>query len=189
MSKVKKKKLIETLAVQIAVPAPNYSISLDNMLTSWGSVPYGELSLILTSARYLSMVHQTHHWISAGESSYSDHLLFMRLYESLNDEIDSLAEKSIGLGSVTSVDLCMQIAQIMQLSNSYNDGFTHTSSSKLVSKSYAAEVNFLRCIAHCVESLKQKNMLTRGLDNLLAGIEDKHEENCYLLKQRMEIQS
>lgn len=182
----KNKKLIESLSVQIAVPAPNIDITLDNMLTTWGSLRYGELSLVLASARYLQIVHQTHHWCSSGATSYSDHLLFQRLYEAMNSEVDLLAEKAIGLGSVSNVDLCMQAAQVFQMSNEYNNSLMNPSCSEYVTKSYVAEIGFLRCLSHCVESLKQKNLLTRGVDNMLAAIEDKHEEHCYLLKQRMD---
>jgi DNA-binding ferritin-like protein len=182
----KKKKLIESLSVQIAFPASNVDIAIDDMLTTWGSTVYAELSLILASARYLQIVHQTNHWCSVGQNFYSDHLLFKRLYDDLDNEIDLLAEKSIGLGSIKNVDLQMQIMQIMKLSNGYKESTSTFHHQSLVMTSYSAEINFLRCISHCVDSLKQKNLLTRGLDNLLAGIEDKHEEHCYLLRQRID---
>ena len=35
-----------------------------------------------------------------------------------------------------------------------------------------------------VDDLKEMGLLTRGLDNMIAGIEDKHESHVYLLKQR-----
>jgi hypothetical protein len=46
-------------------------------------------------------------------------------------------------------------------------------------------MNFLKVAAYLAECLKECGLMTRGLDNLLAGIEDKHESNVYLLKQRI----
>jgi hypothetical protein len=56
---------------------------------------------------------------------------------------------------------------------------------ELARRSYQAEMNFLKVASHLVEHMKESGTLTRGLDNLIAGIEDKHEGNVYLLKQRI----
>ena len=56
---------------------------------------------------------------------------------------------------------------------------------ELAKRSYLAEMNFLKVMAHLAEHLKECGTLTRGLDNMLQGIEDKHEGHVYLLKQRI----
>ena len=56
---------------------------------------------------------------------------------------------------------------------------------ELAKRSYLAEMNFLKVAAHLAEHLKECGTMTRGLDNLLQGIEDRHEGNVYLLKQRV----
>jgi hypothetical protein len=48
-----------------------------------------------------------------------------------------------------------------------------------------AEMNFLAVMKQLCESLKETGLMTHGLDNLLAGIEDAHEGHVYLLKQRV----
>jgi len=180
-----KRRLIETLEVQIAVPDINGSIVSDNMLSEWGGTRYAELSLLIVNLRFLSFVHQTHHWTAKGDPFYGDHLLFGRLYEAVNGEVDALAEKAIGLGNVDNVNLPLQVKQLANMTEDYGTAMTLPNASDLARRSYAAEVGFLRCVAHCVESLKNKGMLTRGLDNMLAGMEDVHEAHVYLLKQRM----
>lgn len=179
-----KKRLIETLAVQVAAPDPGYGVALENMLSEWGGTRYAQLSLILVHLRFLASVHQAHHWTAKGDTFYGDHLLFERLYNAASEEVDSVAEKSIGLGSVDNVNLPLQLKQVAQLAQSYGMASTIPQPSELARRSMIVEVGFLRCVAHCVESLREQGLLTRGLDNLLAGIEDTHEGHVYLLKQR-----
>lgn len=179
-----KKRLIETLEVQIAVPDPVPGIAIENMLAQWGGVPYAELSVMLVKLRFLAMVHQTHHWTAKGDPFYGDHLLYERLYNAVVEEVDALAEKVVGLGSNDNVNLPLQVAQLAQLTKDYGTAVTLPVASSLPQRSMAAEVGFLRCAAHCACSLKEKGQLTRGLDNFLQGLEDKHEGHVYLLKQR-----
>lgn len=179
-----KKRLIETLEVMIAVPDPDHGIIVDNMLAAWGATRYSQLSLLLVNLRYLSIVHQTHHWTTKGDPFYGDHLLYERLYNAVVDEIDTVAEKAIGLGCGDNVNLQLQLMQVNQLAQKYGTSSTLPVQSDLAKRSFIAEVGFLRCVAHCVHSLVEQGMMTRGLDNMLAGIEDVHENHVYLLKQR-----
>ena len=179
-----RKRLIETLAIQIAVPDSGCNIEIDNMIAQWGGLAYAELSVLLVQLRFLAMVHQTHHWTAKGDPFYGDHLLFERLYGSVIADIDGLAEKSIGLGSNDNVNLLLQTQQLNQMTQVYGTAMQLPQASSLVKKSFATEVGFLRCVAHCVELLNESGMMTRGLDNFLQGLEDKHEGNIYLLKQR-----
>jgi DNA-binding ferritin-like protein len=134
--------------------------------------------------KFLASVHQNHHWVTKGDPYYGDHLLYQRLYSGVVEEIDSLSEKTIGLGSVSSVDLKLQVSQLNKLVCGYGTAATIPQQSELARRSLHAELNFLKVTAHLVESLKSCGLLTRGLDNLLAGIEDAHEGHVYLLKQR-----
>lgn len=179
-----KKRLIETLAIQIAIPDPTNGIFLENMLSQWGATPYAHLSLLLVHLRYVALIHQTHHWTAKGDPFYGDHLLFQRLYETVIQEIDAVAEKAVGLGCADTVNLQLQAQQLSQLSTEYGTSMTLPTSSDLAKRSLAAEVSLLRCAAHCAQSLKDLGLLTRGLDNMLQGIEDTHEGSVYLLKQR-----
>lgn len=179
-----KKRLVETLEMKLVVE-PNLDIVTDNMVSEWGSVPYPELSVLLVHLKFLSAVHQNHHWITKGEPFYGDHLLFQRLYECVTGEIDAVAEKAIGLGSTANVDLVLQTSQCFKLVQGYGMTTTIPQPTELAKRSYLAEMNFLKVTSHLVDCMKECGTLTRGLDNLIAGIEDKHEGNIYLLKQRI----
>lgn len=179
-----KKRLVETLEMALVVE-PNLGIVTDNMVSEWGSVPYPHLSVILVQLKFLAFVHQNHHWVTKGDPFYGDHLLFARLYEGTIADVDSIAEKAIGLGSTANVDLPLTTSQLMKLVQGYGMTSTIPQPTELAKRSYLAEMNFLKTVAHLAEHLKECGLMTRGLDNLLAGIEDKHEGHVYLLKQRV----
>jgi len=177
--------MFQSLDNQIHISISTENVMYDNMLLEWGEIPYAELSILLVYLRYLATVHQTHHWISKGDPFYGDHILFQRLYDGVNAEIDTIAEKAVGLGSEQNVNLCLQANQLAKFASKYDSvAATIPGASELAKKSLSIETDFMNCVKHCVQSLKEKNLLTRGLDNLLAGIEDKHESHIYLLKQR-----
>lgn len=178
------KKLVETLEIQNAVPDQGYGVSVDNMLAEWGTVPYGQLSVLLVNLRFLSMVHQTHHWQARGDSFYGDHQLYERLYNMTVKEIDEMAEKSVGLGTDQNVHLPLQVGQLFKLIQGYGMSSTIPNQSELARRSLIAEVGFLRCAEHCLCSLKESGIMTSGLENMIQGMCDVHEGHVYLLKQR-----
>lgn len=178
-----KRRIVETMEMQL-VSSPDLFITVDNMCTEWGSLPYPQLSVVLVHLKFLAAVHQNHHWTAKGDPYYGDHLLFERIYGSIPGEIDAIAEKAIGLGTPANVDLVLQTKQLNQLIQGYGMMQTIPQPTELAKRSLSAELNFLGVTAHLVESMKEAGTLTRGLDNLLAGIEDKHEGHVYLLKQR-----
>lgn len=182
-----KRKLSESLEMSLVVP-PNVDIVVDNMVAEWGAIPYSHLSVYIVYLKFLAAVHQNHHWVTKGEPFYGDHLLFQRIYEATLADVDSLAEKAIGLGSVQCVDLCLQTAQCYKLVKGYGMTSTIPSPMELAKRSYLAEMNFLKVAAHLASDLHECGLLSRGLDNLLQGIEDKHEGHVYLLKQRISSQ-
>jgi DNA-binding ferritin-like protein len=179
-----KKRLAESFEVQIMVGDSNLPIMVDNMCSEWGGVPYPQLSVLLVHLKFLAAVHQNHHWTAKGDPFYGDHLLFERLYGGTVGEIDSVAEKAVGLGNVSNVDLMLQTTQVLRLVQGYGMSQTIPQPTELAKRSLMAEMNFLATIMRLVESMNETGTLTRGLDNLIAGIEDQHEGHVFLLKQR-----
>lgn len=181
---MKRKRLSESMEIVLSIE-PNLNVVLENMLSEWGGTTYPQLSVALVHLKYLYALHQNHHWTAMGDSYYGDHLLFQRLYGSVLEEIDTLAEKSIGLGCTANVDLHLQHHQLLKLVTGQGSASMIPQSSDLAKKSLMAEMNFLSVMKHLCDSLKDCGLMTHGLDNLLAGIEDKHEGHVYLLKQRI----
>jgi len=179
-----KKRLSESVEIMLTAD-PNIQIMTDNMISEWGGTSYPEISVALVHLKYLAALHQNHHWTAIGDPYYGDHLLFERLYGETVGEIDTVAEKAIGLGSTHNVDLHLQYHQLLKLIVGHGSGSTMPQASELARKSLIAEMNFLLVMKHLCDCLKDCGTMTHGLDNMLAGIEDKHEGHVYLLKQRI----
>lgn len=179
-----KKRLAESIEMTLTVE-PNLQVMTDNMVAEWGGTPYPQLSVILVHLKYLAALHQNHHWTAVGDPYYGDHLLFERIYGDLAAEIDSVAEKAIGLGCTANVDLHLLHSQLLKLVVGQGSATMIPQSTDLAKKSLMAEMNFLAVMKHLCDSLKECGLMTHGLDNLLAGIEDLHEGHVYLLKQRV----
>lgn len=179
-----KKRFAESIEMMLSVE-PNLQVMTDNMVAEWGDTPYPQLSVVLVHLKYLAVLHQNHHWTCVGDPYYGDHLLFERLYGNVPVEIDSIAEKAIGLGCTANVDLQLVHSQLLKLISGSGSATMIPQSTDLAKKSLMAEMNFLAVMKHLCDSLKECGLMTHGLDNLLAGIEDKHEGHVYLLKQRI----
>lgn len=180
-----KKRLHETLEAKLL--ATQSSISVDNIIQLWSSKPYGQLAVLLAYLRSLAIIHQQHHWTTSGTSYYEDHLLFERLYDATNDSVDSVAEKCVGLGDESTIDLQLQIKTIWQfVKDNCTSGFTTMScDDTFIQKSLTAEMQFLTLANVVREHLQSNGLLTPGLDNMIAGLQDVHESHVYLLKQRL----
>ena len=163
---------------------PNISIVFDNMVAEWGGQTYGELSVLLVHLRFLAFVHQTHHWVTKGDSFYGDHKLFEELYNNTVADIDALAEKTVGLGTTENVNITLQVNQLMRLVKGYGMTSTIPQPSEITRRSLAAEVNFIKTAELAFECLKERGGSTLGLENLIGGILDVHESHVYKLKQR-----
>lgn len=177
-------KLIDENAIVIAVE-PNIQIITDNMMAEWGGIPYSQLSVVLVHLKYLAALHQNNHWTAMGDPYYGDHLLFQRLYECSVAEVDTVAEKAIGLGCTSNVDLHLMHSQLVKLITGDQGASTIPQSSDLAKKSLMAELNFLKVVKQVIVSLEETGLMTPGLSNMLEGIGDKHEGHVYLLKQRV----
>ena len=114
------KNLNELMAVvSVTVPDGGVSLTFDEMVSEWNMSPCPQLSVILVNLRFLALVHQTNHWVAKGDAFYGDHLLFSRLYDTVNGEVDSIAEKAVGVGTDRSVDLNLQLSQVQRLAQNF----------------------------------------------------------------------
>lgn len=157
---------------------------LSTMSNEWLGIEYAELSVLLVHLKHLQMMHQTHHWICCGDPFYGDHILFQRLYEAINDDIDSIAEKAVGLGSERNVEPIIVAKQLSRLMNACSPLASIPSSHELAYRSLKLEQAFVLLVKQVSQQLASRGALSYGLDNLLAQLADDHEKNVYLLKQR-----
>lgn len=166
---------------------PHAGLVVDNFAAAWGGIAYAELSVVLAHLRFLAMLHQTHHWIAKGDPFWGDHMLFSGLYETVTDEVDVVAEKSIGLGGEANVNLQLQVSQILKQVCGSGKGQTVPQSSDLAKSSLVAEFHFLEVLKAADESLKSNGTSTPGVENMLQQLFDTHEKHVYLLKRRCSV--
>lgn len=148
----------------------------------FGGEKYAELAVLLASMRGLAILHQTHHWQAYGPTSYSDHLLFERLYTETEEQIDGLAERLVGLNKGAMVSFSRHVVSLGTFLTAVKQ---HGSSDEAVRRSMDAEKLFLELTEAIMERLKASDLLTRGLEQHLGDIADTHESLIYLLKQRI----
>jgi DNA-binding ferritin-like protein len=128
-------------------------------------------------AQYLS--YQTSHWQAIGPNAYQDHLLFERLYKSVEDQIDTLAEKLSGLTTSDEVSLAIQGPKIQHYLSQWGKIKNHHE------RGLHSEKIFQHLLRDAVECLEQTGQLTLGLDDFIAATASEHETNMYLLQQSL----
>ncbi len=162
---------------------------LTKVIQPFNGERYAELGAIVGMLEGLSVLFQTLHWQINGQSFYGDHLMFQRIYETFDDQIDAVAEKAVGLGNEKLVD-SGKITKTLDIflnhirSNAPTAVMDDNKQSFSIKGKYALEV-FIQTVEKIMLELKDKGELSKGLDNLLAGILDIQESNLYLLKQRV----
>lgn len=162
--------------------------ALASLMGDNGGAPYSELTAILSFLRAVALTHQTHHWQTRGPQSYSDHLLFERIYNGANEDIDPIAERAVGAGERLLVRPMLQADQLERIMGVvYTFAAMDPSSQDYVLLSCNAETAFLCFTDLAVESMRNRGLLSRGIDNLIAGIQDRHESHIYLLRQRLGV--
>ena len=137
------------------------------------------LKFLLATLRAAQMVHQTGHWRVRGKTYYGDHLLLERLYNSVDEEIDKLAEKMVEKYGEDSVDIHEQIDHM----HTVIKGIAKISCN--FRRAQAVEKMLQKLFKMSYDKLKETGELTLGMDDFLMASANNHETNCYLLGQRL----
>ena len=124
----------------------------------------------------MSWNYHTTHWQVTG--SYGDHLMFQRLYEKVDEEIDGLAEKLTGLFGNEAVDGPLQAHHMTRfLSNFAAEGDP-------IIRALNTERAWQAILKRVLDYLDAHGDLGLGLDNMLRTFADDHETHSFLLQQR-----
>lgn len=138
-----------------------------------------QLKFLLATLRAAQMIHQTGHWRVGGKTYYGDHQLLERLYNSVGEEIDQLAEKMVEKYGEDSVDLHGQIDHM----HTVIKGIAKISCN--FRRAQAAEKMLQKLFKMSYDKLKEAEELSLGMDDFLMASANNHETNCYLLGQRL----
>ena len=169
----------------VIIDSDNHQVFFAQLVNEWQGLPYSELAVLLAWTKALATIHQTHHWEASGDPFYGDHLLYERLYNGVSAEVDTVAEKAVGMSTAGLVCPYKQTEQMIKiLKVAYFERPGIPQSSDLADRSLHVEYCFQKVLKCVTASLEARGELTPGVDNMLADIADKHEQHCYLLKQR-----
>ena len=139
---------------------------------------------LLAQLNALQMLHLSIHWKVHGKKYYSDHLLFMRLYEETSKEIDPVAEKSIGTTNDSSViDPVQWAVNTADILARWWRGRSEGAS--FVEIALTAERGTIQLVEDTLTEFGAEKDLLGGIEDLLQGIISTHESHIYLLQQRV----
>ena len=156
-------------------------LTLEQCCSVFGDSEWAPLAAFLAVTEGLQVIHHSHHWQTKGENFYGDHLLYQRLYETVLAEIDLVGEKLIGVSQDVSLTNYFKRIKAMEM---FLKAVTHSDQPYVV-VSHDAELTYVRMGGELMDQLEQAGLLTRGLEQMLGNILDKHEEHIYLLEQRV----
>jgi DNA-binding ferritin-like protein len=133
---------------------------------------------VLCTLRAAHWAHWTSHWQAQGAPFYGDHLMFSRIYESIEDEIDGLAEKIVGEFGPMAVSPVEQMQRALEIVGAHD----HPDP---VIRSMGIEDYLQDQLSAVYDQLKQARTISLGLDDFLMSVANSHESHLYLLRQKL----
>ena len=134
-------------------------------------------ALYVAALKGIYLIEQHCHWTTQGDDFYGDHLMFQRLYESAQEDVDAAAEKFIGLFGVECMDYATQADLLHKVLLKYED------IEEPIKKCLAVEMEFCKFSKAAYDCFEKEGTMTLGLDDLIMSIASKREESLYLLRQ------
>lgn len=144
--------------------------------------PYADLAVWLGFLRALGMIHHSHHWQMMGSGFYGDHLLLERLYKAIQDEVDTVGEKVVGIDSPVLTNYFLQMAHMKAFMKTVSD-----KAKQPLVVSLESEFVFVAAGEMISDRLKEAGLFSSGVANMMGDILDRHETHVYLLRQRLAL--
>jgi len=135
-------------------------------------------ALYIATLKAVALIHQHSHWTTKGSNFYGDHLLFMRLYESALENLDTAAEKFMGLFGNKCLGYDMQSDLLHKVLLKYKN--LEGSPAEM---SLAIEKDFIKFSKDAYNCFDKEGKLSLGLDDMVMAIASQREESVYLLQQ------
>jgi DNA-binding ferritin-like protein len=122
-------------------------------------------------------MYQEMHWRTKGPAYYGNHLLFQRLYESMVEQTDVLAEKMVGTYGPDSVCSSAVAPKFEKFISRWGavECFHR--------RGLLSEADCQKVLKTTYERLKAMGELSLGMDDFLMATASDHETNQYLLRQ------
>ena len=135
-------------------------------------------ALFVASLKAIVLIHQHNHWTSKGDVYYENHLMFERLYNSANEDLDAAAEKFMGLFGEEYLNFELQTKLLGQVLSKYNKLAGQT-----VAQSLAIEKDFIKFCQDAYDAFEGEGTLSLGLDDMIMNIASNREGAVYHLQQ------
>lgn len=130
----------------------------------------------LATLRTIYNLAQENHWKSKGSNFYSNHLLFQRIYEETQENVDEAAEKLITLFG----DEVLNEEILLSTESKVKQKYFNLEGIDQVLKIIKDFISFSKFAYNCFE---QEKKLTLGLDDMIMSIASDQESHVYLLTQ------
>lgn len=177
---------IRAFVTKVANESPVAQI-FSHLVGEYQGVVLAELGALVAVLRAAAMVHQSHHWMTRGDTFYGDHQLYMRIYDESLGFVDRVAERAVGSGNHLLVHPVIQVGQVGALVKFFcGDIQSNPTPDDYAAMSFMTEVYVLSFLGLAHQALEASQLLTNGTDNLLQDASDKHETFVYLLRQRVQ---
>lgn len=138
-------------------------------------------ALYIATLKAMTLIHQHSHWLAKGNDFYGDHLLFQRIYESAQENLDGAAEKLITIFGDECLDFKLQANLLNKLLIKYE-----AVSDNGVECSLAIEEDFIKFSKAAYDCFEREEKLTLGLDDFIMATASAREEAVYLLTRAQE---
>jgi DNA-binding ferritin-like protein len=138
-------------------------------------------ALYVATLKAMTLILQHCHWTSRGDAFYGDHLLFERLYNKAQENLDLAAEKFVGLFSSKVLSYDLQTDLLKGVLDKYSDLEGSPAQMAL-----ATQKDFLKFSQQAYDTFEKEQQLTLGLDDSIMTIASDREEAAYLLQQLLE---
>jgi DNA-binding ferritin-like protein len=138
-------------------------------------------ALYIASLKAMSIIHQHNHWTAKGSDSYGGHLLFERLYDSVLENLDTAAEKFMGIFGAECLDYTFQVELLNKVLLKYK-ALVGTPAEM----SLSVEKDFIKFSQDAYKCFEDEGKMTLGLDDMIMSISGKREEAVYLLQQTLQ---
>jgi hypothetical protein len=164
-----------------------FKMELDVQSTKSCSAGFGEIMAnYLCTVKALKMWFQGAHHVTKGTGFAGDHIhLYGEIYETFDDELDVIAEKTIGIGNAEDAVCPRGIASgaseiLQQLPSPVGQ-----TSLGLAACGLSIMKAHLRYLDWLYGALKEAGDMTLGLDDFIMASANGHEKFVYLLQQRV----
>jgi hypothetical protein len=144
----------------------------------------GLLVAVIAMLRAVSQAEHSFHWYNRG-TRYAEHLLFERLYKATQEDIDTVAEKLVGLTGNVDILNPLLLAQLtfeaMSQADQKHPMTSGDPDEDFIGCALMMETDLVQLLVSVLDKAEADGLMTDGLENLLQGLVDKHEGHVYLL--------